>query len=301
MAVFMYAVPTRVRLSALAVAGALLVAAPVQAGQPGLDPDKAEELRAAARTKAGESGSAAEEADVLFRSGQELGDPVLMLDGADRLRTQADTERSKEIARTALGLVAIALDVTAYMASEHYSRTRWRPVAPEVVSSVQTRAETLQSDLEGLIEEIEEEERAAAAAAAAAAAEGDDERKRGPAKPGTGLVAGGAGMMVLGAGGLGLMTAGLMIGGDVQNQVEALDLSLPGARDEYDQLDAKGKRANVFAIAGGVVGAVGLGVGLGLIIAGVKKRRGAEPEEGAETASIMLVPRLTGATLVGRF
>ncbi len=285
---------------AIAVAVSMIGVSPAYAG-PKLTPDKTEELRAAAREKADGSGDLAAQADVLFRSGQELGDPELMLDGARRLQTLADRERSTEIAGTALEEAATALDVIHYlMDGDNYARTRWRPVASDALPDLRDRAETIRDELTTLIEVIEEERAAAAAAAAAAAQPKEEEKKkRGPAKPGTGLIAGGAGMIVLGAGGLGLMSAGLAIGADTQKQAEGLDL--PAQLDELDRLDKEGARANLFAYVGGAVAAVGIGVGLGLVIAGAKKRKGTSDSKERETAWIMLIPRATGATITGRF
>lgn len=283
------------------VAAALAWPVPASAGPRKISPEKTEELRVAARTKADAAGGLVEQADVLYRSGQDLGDPILMLDGAERLKMQADQERSTEIAHTAVEQVATALDVVSYMSdADAYGNTRWHPVAPESVSDVRSRAELLRDELSSLIDEIEAE-RAAALAAANKKPEPEEKKKRGPAKPGTGLIAGGAvSLGVLGGGGIGLAAFGLAQGADTQKQAEALNL--PAELDQLDELDKQGARYNTFAIVGGVVAAVGVGLGVGLIVAGVKKRRASSdsPAE-EEAASVVLVPGVRGVTLVGRF
>jgi hypothetical protein len=281
----------------LAVCCALILgvslAGPVAAAPPKLAPEKAEELRGAVRTKAGGAGPAAAQVDVLFRSGQQLGDPVLILDGADMQYGIADEARSIDQARVGLEQVAIALDIVFYLAEgDHFDDTTWHPVARESLAEIQGRSEGLRTRLEDLIAEIEAE----LAAAAAAANAPPPVEPKGP-RPGTGAIAGGSVALALGLGGVTVMALGLVRGADIQGQVE--DLDLPAQLPEYERLDAQGKRANIMSWVGGAIGAVGLGVGIGLIAVGVKKRRAGGDVEAEPQVSLM--PTLRGAVLEGRF
>src|SRR5690606_25498221 len=94
----------------------------------------------------------------------------------------------------------------------------WQPVAPEYVGTVITRAESLITDAEALIAAIEDEQREAAESAVTT--EEPDRRERGPAKPGTGLIAAGSAALVVGLGGAGLGVAGLARGSKAQSEVE---------------------------------------------------------------------------------
>jgi hypothetical protein len=120
-------------------------------------------------------------------------------------------------------------------------------------------------------------------------------------KPGTGLIAAGSGMLVVGAAGVSMAIAGLVISSRKQKEVE--DLVLPMDQAEVDKLDDEGNRANTIAIAGAVVAAVGVGVGIPLVVIGVKRRK--QANAAPASASLRLVPRLSrgsaGLAITGRF
>jgi hypothetical protein len=271
----------------------------VLAGPRSLSPEKTDELRTAARNKAATSGGPEAEADILFKSGESLSDPILMLDSADKLRLKADQDRSTEVADVALEQVYTALDVVYFMMdTDQYKATKWHPVDKAEFAGVRDRAEILRDELKTLIEVIEEERRQAELAAMAPPPE---ENKKREIKPGTGLIVGGAASLVLlGGGGLALSGTGLALGSGIQKDVEAL--TLPQQIDEYNRLDAQGKQYNTLAIVGGVVATVGVGVGIGLVIAGVKKRKGSNSADQTEQAAhVTFIPTLRGAVVTGRF
>ena len=91
--------------------------------------------------------------------------------------------------------------------------------------------------------------------------------------------------------GIGMLTAGLVMGQSTQREAEAL--MLPAQLDELDTLDRKGATANAIAYAGGAVAGVGIIVGATLIAVGVERRK-ASPDSSAALPSW----RSAGATLL---
>ena len=107
----------------------------------------------------------------------------------------------------------------------------------------------------------------------------------------------------IGVAALGVMTAGLVIGALAERDGQALvdDALVMGAPlPERDpallELERRGQTGNLIAIAGGVAGAVALGVGVPLLVAGAKK-----PAEPLVSLLPLLSRRGVGASLTLRF
>ena len=111
-------------------------------------------------------GAFAEAAELYWREGVQLKDPVLILDSAEALRDGAAAERSIDGANAAIERVAPALDML-YFLREGATSSAWQPIAPEYLDTVIARGEALVDDANALIREIEAEQQAAADAAAA--------------------------------------------------------------------------------------------------------------------------------------
>ncbi|PRP97562.1 hypothetical protein ENSA5_32550 [Enhygromyxa salina] len=239
-------------------------------------------------SEAGNYGAAAE---LLWAKGIELEDPVLIVEAAEAWRDQARAERSSELAQTAIDRVALALDML-YFLRDGATSERWQPIAPQHVTTMIGRAEAVVTDAKALITELEQEQ-AAAAAAASAAEEGNE---RGPAKPGTGLIAGGAAAMVVGLAGAGIGVAGLARGASAQSEVEDPTVYEP----EHSAAAARGRSANAMAGVGIGLAGVGIGVGAALLALGVKKRKQADLGPSATFVPV-LGPGSAGLGVVGSF
>ncbi len=241
------------------------------------------------------SGNHQQAAELYWQKGIELKDPVLLIDAGEAWREQARSQRSLDAANTAVTQVSVALDML-YFLRDGASSEAWQPVAPEHLGTLIERAEKVVSDAEALIAEIEDEQRRAAEAANAPVEE--PKKKRGPAKPGTGLLLGGSVSLVIGLGGAGLAATGLILGAQAQADVEDPLVYEP----EHSAAEARGRTANLLAGVGIGVGAVGISVGVALIAVGVKKRKQASS---TTTAELMPVPMLSrgggGLGLAGRF
>jgi hypothetical protein len=245
-----------------------------------------------------DAGAPDQAAELYWTKGVELKDPVLIIDCGEAWRNHAREQRSIESAQAAIDRTAVALDML-YFLRDGATSSSWQPVAPEYLATVIERAEAVVSDAQALIAEIEEEQRLAAEAAAAPP---DEEPKRGPMRPGTGLIIGGAAAMVVGVGGAGLGIGGLALGAQAQDDVENPIVYEP----EHSAAEARGRRANVLAGVGFALAGVGVGVGVALIYLGVKKRKQSGGESEAEAqAGAMVVPSVgrsgAGLSVVGRF
>ncbi|KIG15618.1 hypothetical protein DB30_05366 [Enhygromyxa salina] len=235
-----------------------------------------------------ESGAYEQAAELYWSKGIELADPVLIVAAAETWQQQAATERSIVAAQTAIDRVQLALDML-YFLRDSASSASWQPLAPEHLPVVINRARAVVTNSEALIAKIEAEQ--AAAAEAAAAPEQPPRKQRGPAKPGTGLIAGGSAAIVLGLGGAGLGVAGLVLGGQAQADVEDPTVYEP----EHSEAQARGRTANTLAGVGVGVAVVGIVVGAALIAIGQKKRK-----QSPSAATAQITPTLYCAGPLGR-
>jgi hypothetical protein len=261
------------RTVALALA---LVLIPGVAFGKGLTPEDAAAKRA--ELEAERSSSPRVAIEQLSNWGDELGDPELFLSAATLAHDEAKSSRDLELAQLAITLALTTTDIASYLADErNYDATDWRPVTRDRAAQILLQAQVLTDSSRELVREIEAER---------AAAEAEAERLRLAAleqpkglQPGTGLIIGGSVALVLAAGGLGMLGAGLATG--QAHQREAESLMLPAELDRLEELDRMGATSNALAYAGGAVAGVGIAVGVALIVVGVKKRRNAEPSASA--------------------
>jgi hypothetical protein len=152
--------------------------------------------------------------------------------------------------------------------------------------------------IEGILEEI-------AAKEAAAANEPEPEPEREPEpdydpmpvgndRPGTGLVIGGAVMLGVGAGGIGLLLGGVIGGLRAQTEFNTAEPDTP----EREDARKRGRTMNVLAITGGVVAPIFIGAGAALLVIGLRKNKQAR-------SSMMVLPEagpsFVGLSLSGRW
>ena len=210
----------------------------------------------------------------------------LRLEVAKEERDIGQAEASIESSATALDMLHFYDDVASGSAE-----STWLVIEPSEASGMMATAEQQISDAERLIEEIEEEQDDKTVAKAEKKEK--KKRKRGKAKPGTGLIVGGSLFTVAGVAGAGLAFAGLAISNKAQSDVEKLGTD-PANQPEIDELDEKGGRANRMAYIGIGIGAVGLAVGIPMLVVGVIKRKKAGG--GGKKASVDVGPMMTGRT-----
>lgn len=246
-----------------------------------------------------------DEIDAVAQTGAQTGNPQDFLFAAQMAFEQAGNARDLELAELAASHARIALDIALYLSDErNYEATDWHPVTMDDAAKIGTQARSLIAEAEQLAETILEERAAAEEEARRRAAElaaGDDDQKHTrERKPGAGLIAGGAVALTIGAGGLGMIGAGVALGQAHQRDAEAL--LLPEQLDELEALDRKGAQANVITYAGIGVATVGLAVGVALIVVGVKKRKAAGSSEHAGLHVGGWLDRdAAGLTVGGRF
>lgn len=289
----------RMRKVVLALALALV---PSAALAKGLSPEAA----AAKRTEleAERSDNPRTAIEQLGNWGDEHGDPELFLSAATLAHDEAASSRDLDLAVLASQLAATAADIGLYLAdTRNYEATDWRPVTRERAGELASEAQALAERSIELAEEIEAERAAAAAKAKGKRnqdAPADERRAR---RPGTGLIAGGSVALVIGAGGIGMLTAGLVTGQANQRDAEAL--MLPAQLDELEAIDRRGATSNALAYAGGAVAGVGIIVGATLIAIGVKRRKAGPPGANAARPTLLVDGWLDryggGLVLRGRF
>jgi len=253
---------------------------------------QAEEARAPIRDRAEEmSESPGAAGSMLAEEARALGDPVLFIEAADAYKTAGAEERDIETVESAIEEAKLALDIL-YFLEDPRADPNWEIVAEIEVTDLISRARTLIDDSEALIEEIEAEQ--------APPPEEEADGKRAPwPKDGRGFIAAGSLMTVVGVAGLGMMGAGLGMGSSAQKEVEDPNVT----DDDFEEADAKGKRANLISYAGLGVAAVGLISGTALLVIGVKKRKAyrADNDESTVRLTPAIGPAMTGLTLSGRF
>lgn len=213
------------------------------------------------------------------------GDPVLYLDSGDAYLAMAEADRDIASAETAKLRAQTAQDILYFHLDTEASDPDIRLVTDAEITGLLSRASLMIDQADTLVAEIEAEQQGLGAAEPAPAK-----------KPGTGkgLRIAGLGLVGLGLAGVGVGAAGLIIGRVNQTKVD--DPTVYGT--EFDEYDLKGRRGNVLAGVGLVVGGVALATGITLFVIGRNKgkKAGAEPTE-----PVALVPTGRGLALVGRF
>ncbi|MEZ4383786.1 MAG: hypothetical protein R3A79_20810 [Nannocystaceae bacterium] len=256
---------------------------------------QAEEARAAVKVRGmgmidDDPGSAA---SLYAEEARKLGDPVLFIEAAEAYKAQGDKAREVEPVESGIEEARIALDIL-YFLQDPRADSNWEIVAESEISGLIDRAKTHLDESEALIEAIEAEK------APPPPPEGEGKQKTPRPKDGRGFIAAGSLLTAVGVGGLGMMGAGIAMGVDAQKQVE--DPTVTG--QDFDDADAKGKKANILSYAGIGVGAVGIISGVALIAIGVKKRKAYKADHG-DTAKVHVTPALgpamTGISISGRF
>jgi hypothetical protein len=227
--------------------------------------------------------------DLYYTRGYELRDPVLIVASVEQLRDLAKRDRSIPAAQNALERLRVAFDMLYYLRDSSTSAA-WQPISSDQVATVIARAERVQTETEALISEIEAE-------IAAAAAAPPEQKKRGKAKPGTIMIAGGTAALVLGLGAAGLGAGGLAIGAGAQQDVE--DPLVYAA--EHRAAEQRGRQGNLMAGVGFAIAGVGIVAGATLIVLGVKKRKAAGPSTQAMVPVPIGLNHGAGIGLTGRF
>jgi hypothetical protein len=282
--------PPRDRLQTLAVALAL---APGLVGLPAAaaGPDQAAGERKPVEERARDmrvSGEHAAAAAYLAEEAARLRDPVLFLDAAEAYKAAADASRDPAQVALAVEQAKIAADMLHFLGDDRAGGA-WRPVSDSHRESLLSRVGLLLAECEALASEIESGPVEPAAPV--------EKKRRGRAKPGTGLLIGGGVAAAIGLGGAVLGGIGLGKGAKAQDTVE--DPTVYGA--EYDVWDDYGRDMNTLAYIGLPLAAVGLGAGTALIVLGMKKRRQASGSPEPTTARLRVFPGPTGISLRGSF
>jgi len=231
-----------------------------------------------------------------------LGDPITFIEAGEMHLKQAEQDRDISECEAAIAATEIGLDILYFFndVAAGKNTTTWLAIDPVRSTKMIPLAEAQRDEALALIETIEAEQKAAAQVVAPAPEPVVDEPKRRPIRPGTGLLIGGAFGTTVGIAGVSLAIAGVVIGNGKQGEID--DLMSPADDDAIGGLDDESKDANRLAIIGAAVAATGLGVGVPLLIVGLRKRRDSAP---AEKASVQLGPMLSGGArglaLAGRF
>ena len=240
------------------------------------------QVRGNALVRSGESIAAGIEFD---NAAAELGDPVLYLDAGEAYLQGCEKSRNKELAEASIERGKIALDIL-YFHLDSGADKDFRLVEASEIPAIIVRAHDLIDDSEALIAEIEAEEAAAAAPVETEVAPKKKKKAGRGAKIAGGVLIGG------GVVGLGIGGAGLALGVRHQQTAEHSTVYV----EEYDEVAAKGKRANLMAFVGIPAGLVLVGAGVAVLVVSKKKGNGYQ---------YSLVPtfdrRNAGVAIVGRF
>jgi hypothetical protein len=259
--------------------------------QPKLTPSDAETKRVAVQQRARELSSAGEPlaAGRLYDEGAAVdGDPVLFLDAADAYLDAATQERDTGLAQGAIERASTAMDI-AYFHLDSAADKDFRLIDTGDVPDLITRGNQIIARAETLIEDIRRQKEAPPPPAV----EAEDRAK----KPGRLKIVSGAALATVGGGLLVMGVAGLGLGAARQNEAE--DPTVYG--EEYDDVERRGKRANVIAGVGLAVGAVALAGGVLLILSGKKDAEKARRDDKLVKMGPMFGPGTGGLTLSGRF
>jgi hypothetical protein len=236
-------------------------------------------------------------AEMLANDARKTSDPVLYIDAADAYRAEGVAERDKAALEKAIEMASIGLDI-AHFQQDPRCDPQWQHLEAGEIEREISRARQVIADSEQAIADLDKPVEAPPPV--------EEPKEKGAPKDGRGLIAGGSVATLIGVGGLGMIGAGIALGAKAQKDVEALDPSAIDFDSQVEDLDDKGKAANIVAYAGIGVAAVGLGVGIALLALGVKKRKAYRAEHGAsETARVHVAPAIGvnygGIALGGRF
>lgn len=278
----------------------------------GLSPEAAGAKRDAVRDSVSAAVAAEDYAAVsegLEEGATQLGDPVTMLEAGEARLKYAEQERSIDEAERSIEITHKALDIAHFYraVARDEARTRWMVIKPTSAQGLIMKGEEQVSAAEQLIAEIEAEQTGEPSEAVAASEGGEPakaskkkKKQRGKAKRGTGLLAGGAVLTVVGVGGAALGVSGLVISSSRQNEVEGLDPTVDG--EQIQTLDDEGQQANLLGWIGLGVGVGALAAGLPMMIIGIKRRKEAGP---SASAQLQVMPSFardhSGLVVSGRF
>lgn len=230
----------------------------------------------------------------------EWGDPVLYLDAADAYYKAAEKDTDPALAEAGVERARIALDLLFFQLDAAADPT-FRMVDTADIPDLISRANNSVKTGEELAARLRGE---ADAAVASADEPKKEKRKRKPINT-KALFASGVAVTALGGGVLAIGGVGLILGAVRQKKAE--DPSVYGS--EYDEVAAKGEKANTMAGVGlGLGGVLALGGITMIIIAKVaQKKQKQPPKEKAAIArverinSIRIAPGLNGGAISGRF
>jgi len=216
------------------------------------------------------------------------GDPILYLDAADAYFVAGDKDGEMPMAEAGIERARIALDLL-YFHLDSAADKSFRMVETGDIPDLILRANETVKKGEKLLEDLARREDGSAAAVDKPAKE---KRERKPIKTKAMFVSG-AVVASLGGALAAFGAVGLIIGAVNQNKAE--DPTVYGT--EYDAVETKGKRGNLFAGVGlGVGGALVLGGAAMMIIAKV-----AEKKQGKKSSNVAFSPSLNGVSISGRF
>ncbi len=223
-------------------------------------------------------------AEMLEQWAYDKGDPLLFLDAAEAHKLHGERDRDTEAAKRGIEMAKISLDILYFFQGDRVD-PKWQVISVSEVTPAIRRAEDLIESSERLVQEIEDENTEPEALP-------EPEKKKKPA--GTGLIVAGSALTAVGLAGVGLLGFGAAKGASVQNKVDMPEVY----GDEFDDLDAEGKKANIFAFVGIGMSVVGLAAGTTLLVLGVKKRKKSKQ---ADDVALRIAPSFGGMTISGRF
>lgn len=239
-------------------------------------------------------------AELLAEEAGTRSDPVLYIDAAEAYRDAGVKDRSRPALETGIEKARIGLDIL-YFLEDPRADPDWQILGSGEIAGEISRGERVIAASEQAIADLEKKTETAPAPAPEPKG-----RKKAP-RDGRGLIAGGSVLTLVGVAGLGMLGAGLATGAKAQKDVNNLNPSDLDYQTQFDDTEARGKLGNTLAIAGGIVGGVGLAAGIALLVIGVKKRKKYREEHGSEdtSASLRVLPVAgrgqAGLVFTGRF
>lgn len=208
-----------------------------------------------------ESGNAVDAGTTLDRAASVYGDPILYMDAADAYFQAGEDAQDVALVDAGAERAFIALDIL-YFQLDPSSDDRLRMVDNADVPDLIMRAKDQLERAEALVTEIEQGPVETEVVA-------EDDAKRSKRKPARLMFISGAATAALGGALTVMGVAGLATGAVRQNKAE--DPAVYG--DAYDELAAKGKRANILAGVGLGIGLAMVGAGAALVILGKREAK----------------------------